>query len=225
VLTRSYSYLWPGYSDNASNYHVLLIVLITNVKKREQLGAWDVFTDRPDDFSEFFRRVLSMSLDHSLSVTVRSYILSFMICSFQSLDNTIVRKECAPLVSIGIWHNLSSETKRDRKLEASGHLRKAWRASTKRYDAADEETQARLRFERSWLYTLVLDFFNQLYLVDSKPGMKHSIHGLGRSKANPAQKMSCTAKSSSNFYPICSASCQRGDTSTHSCRTSMHCLQ
>lgn len=34
------NYLWPGFSDDASNYHVLLIVLLANVKRREQLETW-----------------------------------------------------------------------------------------------------------------------------------------------------------------------------------------
>lgn len=161
------SYLWPGYSDDASNYHVLLIVLIANVKRREHLETWGVFSDRPADFSGLFRRILSMSLDHTLRREIRAQILSFVIQSFQSLDCSIVRKECAPLVSVSIWHNLSSQAKRDAKLDESPHLRKAWRASSKRYDSADEDTKARLRFERSWLYTLVLDFLQQMHSENS----------------------------------------------------------
>jgi intron-binding protein aquarius len=42
-------------------------------------------------------------------------------------------------------------------------LRKAWRSAGKRYNDADEATQARLKFERSWLYTLLLDFINRIY--------------------------------------------------------------
>jgi intron-binding protein aquarius len=34
------SYLWPGYSEDSSNFHVLLIVLISNVKTREHLPTW-----------------------------------------------------------------------------------------------------------------------------------------------------------------------------------------
>ncbi|KAK7737001.1 hypothetical protein SLS53_006757 [Cytospora paraplurivora] len=76
---------------------------------------------------------------------------------------TWMRKECAPLVSISIWHNLSTDKKRDDKLSEATQLRKAWRAAAKRYDAADEPTKARLRFDRSWLYTLALDFLGLLY--------------------------------------------------------------
>lgn len=127
-----------------------------------------IFEDRPDDFSTLFRRILSMSLDRSLSVAIRAHIMSFVIYSFQSLDCTIVRKECAPLVSISIWHNLSTEKKREEKLAGNNQLRKAWRAAAKRYDAADESTQARLRFDRSWLYTLALDFLSVLHTKNAK---------------------------------------------------------
>ncbi|KAK3692136.1 hypothetical protein B0T22DRAFT_416329 [Podospora appendiculata] len=161
-------YLWPGYGEDSSNYHVLLIVLIVNAKRRERLDAWDIFADRPADFSDLFRRALSMTLDSSLSWTVRTHVLLFIIYAFQSLDCAIVRKECAPLVSISIWHNLSTEEKRDDLLESHPQLRKAWRASAKRYDAADEAVQGRLRFERSWLYTSVLDFLALAHTQNAK---------------------------------------------------------
>lgn len=112
-----------------------------------------------------------MTLDGSLSWTIRTHVLLFIIYAFQSLDCAIVRKECAPLVSISIWHNLSTEEKRDAILDSNPHLRKAWRASAKRYDAADDATKARLRFERSWLYTLVLDFLALLNSDGTKQGL------------------------------------------------------
>ena len=73
-------------------------------------------------------------------------------------------------MSISIWNNLASEKKRERKLDQIAQLKKAWRASVKRYDAADAATKARFKFERSWLFTLVLDFLNQLYDEKSKSG-------------------------------------------------------
>lgn len=110
-----------------------------------------------------------MTLDGSLSWTIRTHVLLFVIYAFQSLDCGIVRKECAPLVSISIWHNISTDDKRDAILDSNPQLRKAWRASAKRYDAADDATKARLRFERSWLYTMVLDFLTLLYAGSAKP--------------------------------------------------------
>ncbi|KAI3533420.1 intron-binding protein aquarius [Colletotrichum filicis] len=163
------SYLWPGYSDDSSNHHVLLLVLLANVKRREQLEAWSIFEDRPDEFSGLFRRILSLTLDQTLSPAIRTHLLSFLISAFQSLDCAIVRKECAPLVSISIWHSLSTEELREEKLEQHAHVRKAWRAAGKRYDAADDATKAKLRFDRSWLYSLVLHFLSLIYTENAKP--------------------------------------------------------
>lgn len=170
----SLSYLWPGYSDDSSNHHVLLLVLLANVKRREQLEAWSIFEDRPDEFSSLFRRILSLTLDQTLSPAIRTHLLSFLISAFQSLDCAIVRKECAPLVSISIWHSLSTEELREEKLEQHAHVRKAWRAAGKRYDAADDATKAKLRFDRSWLYSLVLHFLSLIYTENAKPGKKLS---------------------------------------------------
>ncbi|KAJ5778320.1 CWF11 family [Penicillium odoratum] len=155
-------FLWPTYSEDASNHHVLLIALLVSVKYREHVPIWDIFSDRGDDFSSLFHRILSMSIDPSLPTHSRMSIISFIIAAFQSLENVLIRKECAPLVSISIWHNLASEDARDRVIAKSLALKKAWRAAGKRYDAGDEASQAKSRFERSWLYTMLLDFLHKL---------------------------------------------------------------
>ncbi|KAI9700821.1 MAG: hypothetical protein M1836_002190 [Candelina mexicana] len=162
-------YLWPAYTEDSSNYHVLLIALIVNVKAREDLLIWRPFDEKPTDFSTLFRRILSMTLETSLSPSLRTYLLSFVISAFQSLDSGLVRKECAPLVSISIWHNLVNDAAREGRFQEHGQLRKAWRAAAKRYDAADESTKARIRFERSWLYSMILDFLNRLYEPTQQP--------------------------------------------------------
>jgi intron-binding protein aquarius len=33
-------YLWPGFTEEASNYHHLLLALMVNVKRRENLPSW-----------------------------------------------------------------------------------------------------------------------------------------------------------------------------------------
>ena len=139
-----------------------------------------------------------MTLDDSLSWTIRTNVLLFVLFAFQSLDCAIVRKECAPLVSISIWHNLSTEKKRDELLDSHAHLRKAWRASAKRYDAADEAMKARLRFERSWLYTSVLNFLSLLYTNNAKTGRPPPMSPCGP-EPNMPQNKSCTANASSSF--------------------------
>lgn len=104
-------------------------------------------------------------------MAVRTHLLCFIILSFQSLDSLIVRKECVPLVSISIWHNLSSEALRDSKLAQQPHLRKAWKACLKRYDAADDATKARLRFDRTWLCALVLIYLEMVQAGSGNDGM------------------------------------------------------
>ena len=107
-----------------------------------------------------------MSIDPTLSTTIQTHILSFLISAFHSLDNGLVRKECAPLVSISIWNNLASDSARERKFEQHAQLRKAWRAASKRYDAADEASKAKLRFERAWLFSMLLGFVSRLDRLD-----------------------------------------------------------
>lgn len=104
-----------------------------------------------------------MSIDRAQPINIRTQLVSFVIGAFQSLDSGLVRKECAPLVNVAIWQNLHSDAAREHQFEQHPVLRKAWRAAHKRFDAADEAMQARLRFERSWLYTLVLEFLDRLY--------------------------------------------------------------
>ena len=165
-------YLWPGYTDDASNQHVLLLALLINTKQQEHLPVWPKFNDRPDEFTSFFQRISHLSIDRSVSTKLRTPLLRFLIGAFQSLDHGIVRKECAPLVAIGIWHGFHSEVVREERLAKSAQLQKAWRASRKKYDNADESGKARLRFERSWLHTLVLDFLDKLYDQDAVADQK-----------------------------------------------------
>jgi intron-binding protein aquarius len=40
LANQHYSYLWPGYNEDSSNFHVLLIALISNVRTREHLPTW-----------------------------------------------------------------------------------------------------------------------------------------------------------------------------------------
>ncbi|KAK2863709.1 hypothetical protein FQN49_004072 [Arthroderma sp. PD_2] len=155
-------FLWPTYSEDASNYHVMLIAVVAGIKRREHLPIWTHFFDRPADFSTLFRRILSMNLDATLPLTSKIHLLSFVISAFQSLECSQIRKECAPLVSISTWNNLFSKDAREGLLQQSGALKKAWRLAGKRYDSADEQGKSRIRFERSWLYSMLLDFLQRI---------------------------------------------------------------
>ncbi|RMD44275.1 hypothetical protein DV735_g771, partial [Chaetothyriales sp. CBS 134920] len=148
-------FLWPTYSDDAPDQHVLLVALFASSRSH-----FAPLADRPEAFSSLFRRVLSLSLDLSQPPALRLALLCFITRAFDSLEKEVVRKECAPLVSISIWQNLHSEQTRERELEKSSARRKAWRAAQKRADAAagQPQAQSRLKLDRTWLYSLVLDF-------------------------------------------------------------------
>ena len=135
--------------------------------KEETLILAAVFTNDFTRFSSFFNRVLSMSLDATLATNLRSRLLSFLTAAFQSLDNSLIRKECAPLVSISIWQHLNDQTARDQKFEKNLQLKKAWRAAAKRYEAAEDGIKSKLRFERAWLFSMMLDFISRLGASDA----------------------------------------------------------
>ena len=156
-------FLWPTFSEAASNHHVLLIAIFVNLKQRGHLLTWSLFEDRRSDFSHLFRRVLSLNLDRTLSTTSRLALLNFVIAAFQALDKDIVRKECGPLVSISIWHNLQNDTVREKYVQSSKARRNAWKKAQEQFSNADSDTQAKLRFNRAWLCSMIADFISRMH--------------------------------------------------------------
>ena len=155
-------FLWPTFTEDSSDQHVLLITTFFNFRQRAGLESWSLLAARTDNFAVYFSRLLSLGLDPSSSDSSKLSTLEFVIGAFQSLEQEFVRKECAPLVSISIWYNIHSTEVRERYVEESASRRKAWRGVQKRYDAASPEAQARLKFERSWLYSMLLDFLTRI---------------------------------------------------------------
>lgn len=116
--------------------------------------------DSPD-FHDLFRRVLALNLDTSLPLSSRISALSAIQAAFRSIEKPHVRKACAPIVGIAIWQNIQSK-RRNMELEKSVALKKAWRASEKRYQAADSQAQADIRIGSSWLFSMVADFLGHV---------------------------------------------------------------
>ncbi|KAK6501069.1 hypothetical protein TWF481_008919 [Arthrobotrys musiformis] len=158
-------YLWPNYNEDSTDELVISLVMMAVAKRRGNMPLWGIFETNPASFASLFRRVLIMSLSASSLLVPRTHILCFIISAFQSLDNVLVRKECAPLVSIGIWQNLHSEDARDRRLSENTQFKKAWRASEKkRLALTDQRSKARLSFERSWLHSFILQLIHTIYV-------------------------------------------------------------
>ena len=123
----------------------------------QQANHW---LDSPD-FSELLRRVLALNLDTSLPLSSRIAALSAVQAAFRSIEKPHIRKSCAPIVGIAIWHNVQSD-RRDKLFDESAALKKAWRASEKRYQAADPQAQADARFQSSWLFSMIADFLGHV---------------------------------------------------------------
>lgn len=177
----------------------------------------DLFANEPDRFSSFFHRVLSLCLDTSLTGAIRDQLLSFLICAFQSLDNGLIRKECIPLVSISIWQHLHSESVRELKFEQYPQLKKAWRTAAKRYETADDANKSKLRFERAWLYSMILDCVGRLN--SSSQGTIPRLPVVLKSLLTFRQKICDTASDFSNFSQTSKVNYQLGNMSILLCRT------
>ena len=104
----------------------------------------------------------------TIAFTTRRLLLAFVIHAFRSLDVGFVKKELAPLAQIHIWAGLSSDERRNAEFDKHPPLRKIWKGSQKRFDAADKAIQGKLRFEQSWLYSLIVDFLSILYSPESR---------------------------------------------------------
>lgn len=77
----------------------------------------------------------------SVSYTTRRLLLAFIIHAFNSLDVGFVKKELAPLAQIHILAGLS-ETRRNVEFDKHPPLRKIWRGSVKRFDAAGSSSMS-----------------------------------------------------------------------------------
>lgn len=166
------SYLWPHFNPKrASHTHVMSIIAMVNEKRREGVDVWAPFresADTPEKFVGFFRRVMAVESEASLSTRERTSRLVFLVLAFQSLEEEMVRNVTLPLVSLPLWANLSSG-RLQLELQDNAQLEKHWRYLMKKEAkaakaAAKEGSPAppplKDRPESAWLPTLVDDFLS-----------------------------------------------------------------
>ncbi|KAK9239928.1 P-loop containing nucleoside triphosphate hydrolase protein [Lipomyces kononenkoae] len=157
-------FLWPCWTSEAKDDHTIFIAIAAVVKQRDHVMDWNLFSNNEELFSNFFQRVLTVSSTNTTPLQIRTYLISFIDAAFQSLDSSLIRRMCAPLVSISVWNFLHSSSTRDDLLNSNSSLKKSWRLATKKFDAADDVRKVRLRIERGWLYSIVLDLVRLLYV-------------------------------------------------------------
>lgn len=122
----------------------------------------DIFAENESAFSTLFERILTLSTSQELPLSTKSYLISFVDAAFQSLELIHLRQQCAPLVSIAIWHSLSSS--RDALLTENPTLKKSWKSVNKRFDAADDQKKIRMRIDRSWIFSICIELLVKLYV-------------------------------------------------------------
>jgi intron-binding protein aquarius len=70
-------YLWPGFTEDASNYHHLLLALMVNVKRRENLPSWGTLRcTAPHCHSSKTANTLQTTSPASLQSSPRSFAAS-----------------------------------------------------------------------------------------------------------------------------------------------------
>ncbi|GMH36875.1 hypothetical protein BSKO_04748 [Bryopsis sp. KO-2023] len=119
-------YLWPNFDPEEAVYEeVMSAVLMVNEKFREGMPPWNCFDSKKDLFPSFFQSVLKLKDHDGMRMHEKTAYLMFMINSFQSLENEMVRSQVLKLVSLPLWHSLSSGRL---KLELHAHpaLSKRW---------------------------------------------------------------------------------------------------
>ncbi|KAG5519202.1 hypothetical protein PMAC_002290 [Pneumocystis sp. 'macacae'] len=160
-------YLWKYINNESTDNHIYSIVILS-VYKKTTAKSWDFILNKPHPFPFFFKRVLEIIQLNTIKVMLRTYLVSFIILSFQHFDNPVLRKECIPLVSIDIWSNLSSEEVRKSRISLDTHLQKLWKANIKRYNTSKDDVKLKILFNRNWLFKIVIDFINFLYNKNNK---------------------------------------------------------
>lgn len=100
------NYLWPNFDGDTSKHcHYMSIVFMANEKIRERVQLWPIFSEKPEHFTTFFRRVLEMCLpvDQEIQMPERTALLVFINHCFNSMEVELCRQQIKRLVSLSMW--------------------------------------------------------------------------------------------------------------------------
>ncbi|XP_062502366.1 RNA helicase aquarius-like [Corticium candelabrum] len=166
------NYLWPNFdAEQASDAHVMSIVVMVNEKFRENVPAWETFKASPDKMPSFFQRVLTACVDdfEDFSIKEQTVLLIFLINCFKSLEEELIREQVQRVVSLPMWTCLLPARLR-LELKATPRLKKYWNALEKRDAQMDPVTRKRVEKERKFLSRLIQRFFG---ILESIPKAGH----------------------------------------------------
>ncbi|XP_048393345.1 RNA helicase aquarius isoform X3 [Stegostoma tigrinum] len=135
------NYLWPNYSSEvSSNAYLMSICSMVNEKFRENVPAWEIFTQKPEHFPYFFKCILTASLaeeNKGLTLREQTVLLVFLDHCFNSL------------------------TRLEHELKKTPKLRKFWNLIKKK-EKVDEKSAEQANQEKRFLSCLISKFLGVL---------------------------------------------------------------
>ncbi|XP_047033898.1 RNA helicase aquarius [Helicoverpa zea] len=156
------NYLWPHYkTGEASQAHMMSIIVMINEKFRERVPAWQAFLKKPEHFPAFFEQVLRASVDEDRTTSnmrEQTALLLFLNHCFGSMEVQLCRDQVKRLVSLSMWISLQ-EGRRNQEFKAVPKWRKYWRAIQKK---DKPELLEKLSWERLYLQRLMIKFMRIL---------------------------------------------------------------
>ncbi|KAJ3347526.1 hypothetical protein HDU83_002042 [Entophlyctis luteolus] len=157
--------------DEFCQTHVLSIAAMVNEKFRERVAnGWSTVTADAEKFSVFFRTAIKLIIAESLGIPERKGLLVFLINSFQSLENAVVRAEAMKLVGISVWHSLRDIEKLEMELSKAAGLRKTWNKAEKKRASASKDS---IFNEQFFMSTLVKLYYQVLASIPFPPTQSH----------------------------------------------------
>lgn len=164
--------LWPVYNEeHASNHELIMsIVVMLNEKFHEKVNVWQWIAASDENrqhFALFFFNACKLILVDSLDISEKLALLIFLIRSFNSVENEMVRKEIQKYISMPIWVSLSSG-RLQVEFTKMPELAKFWKKVARSDAKLSVERKQEVDFERRFLYNLIFDFFSTLHAI--QPG-------------------------------------------------------
>lgn len=152
------SILFPSFSEDSSDEHTILAVLVANSKLARGLPLWDLVERDPDVFESLFNRAVALALpgnaDDGIIKDHRAHIILFVTACFYHLESAVIRKLIGPLISISIWTHLEAKV-REGILSEHPSLGKAWKRSQKKLQSANQEKKQEMALQSDWIYSLL----------------------------------------------------------------------
>jgi intron-binding protein aquarius len=128
------NYLWTHFTEDSCFEHTFSILMMVNEKFREGVPVFEALTLDPVKFQTFFKAVVSIADIFNVSLCaqeneqlVRQYVIyiHFLVNTFRSLEDPVVRSSTLRYFSLPLWGNLS-EARLTEELDKFPQIKRHW---------------------------------------------------------------------------------------------------